>query len=79
MPDEHTYVAGVAPTATTAEQLLRANLRDKRAELVRGVVRVREPAGYRHGRLTMMGRVQGLEGEDVLPGFACALADIVQE
>ena len=33
----------------TAEELLRLNLPDKRTELVRGVLVVREPAGYRHG------------------------------
>lgn len=39
------------PTAApmTAEELLRLNLQDKRTELVRGVLRVREPAGYQHG------------------------------
>jgi len=33
----------------TAEELLRLNLPNKRTELVRGVLRVREPAGYQHG------------------------------
>jgi Uma2 family endonuclease len=33
----------------TAEELLRSSLPNKRAELVRGVLVVREPAGYRHG------------------------------
>jgi Uma2 family endonuclease len=33
----------------TAEQLLRLNLPNKRTELVRGVLVVREPAGYHHG------------------------------
>jgi len=33
----------------TAEELLRVNLPNKRTELVRGVLVVREPAGYRHG------------------------------
>ena len=37
----------------TAEELLRLSLRDKRTELVRGVLVVREPAGYRHGEVTM--------------------------
>lgn len=39
------------PTAApmTAEELLRLNLPNKRTELVRGELRVREPAGYRHG------------------------------
>jgi Uma2 family endonuclease len=33
----------------TAEALLRLNLPNKRTELVRGVLVVREPAGYQHG------------------------------
>lgn len=33
----------------TADQLLRLNLPDKRTELVRGELVVREPAGYQHG------------------------------
>ena len=37
----------------TAEELLRLNLPDKRTELVRGVLVVREPAGYQHGDIAM--------------------------
>jgi Uma2 family endonuclease len=37
----------------TAEELLRLNLPNKRTELVRGVLVVREPAGYQHGDVTM--------------------------
>jgi len=37
------------PSLMTAEELLRLNLPNKRTELVRGVLVVREPAGYRHG------------------------------
>lgn len=33
----------------TSEELLQLNLPNKRAELVRGVLVVREPAGFRHG------------------------------
>jgi Uma2 family endonuclease len=33
----------------TAEELLHLNAPNARTELVRGVLRVREPAGYRHG------------------------------
>ena len=33
----------------TADELLRLNLPDKRTELVKGVLVVREPAGFRHG------------------------------
>lgn len=35
----------------TADELLRASLSDRRAELIRGVLVVREPAGARHGRV----------------------------
>jgi Uma2 family endonuclease len=41
-----------APLMTAAE-LLQASIPDKRTDLVRGVLRVREPAGDRHGRVTM--------------------------
>src|SRR5438132_13038723 len=37
----------VAPM--TADELLRLNLPNKRTELVRGQLVVREPAGFRHG------------------------------
>lgn len=37
----------------TAEELLHLNLPNKRAELVKGVLIVREPAGYRHGEVAM--------------------------
>lgn len=37
----------------TAEELLRLNLPNKRTELVRGVLVVREPAGYRHGEVAV--------------------------
>lgn len=36
----------------TADELLRISLPNKRSELVRGVLVVREPAGYRHGHVT---------------------------
>jgi Uma2 family endonuclease len=35
----------------TADDLLRLNIRDKRTELVRGRLIVREPAGFRHGAI----------------------------
>ncbi|HEX4934550.1 MAG TPA: Uma2 family endonuclease [Gemmatimonadaceae bacterium] len=38
-----------AAAPMTAEELMRLNLPNQRTELVRGVLRVREPAGYRHG------------------------------
>lgn len=37
--------------AMTADELLRLGLSDKRTELVRGQLVVREPAGYRHGEI----------------------------
>src|SRR6266550_2285239 len=37
----------------TAEELLKLNIPDKRTELIRGVLVVREPAGGRHGRIVM--------------------------
>ena len=37
----------------TAEELLRLNLPNKRTELVRGALVVREPAGYQHGDVAM--------------------------
>jgi len=54
MPAEHTYVPGMPPAAPlTAEGLLALSIPDKRVELVRGVLVVREPAGYAHGRVAM--------------------------
>ncbi len=48
------YIEHMSPAAMmTADELLRLNLPDKRTELVRGVLVVREPAGYRHGAVTM--------------------------
>ncbi|HXL12094.1 MAG TPA: Uma2 family endonuclease [Gemmatimonadales bacterium] len=45
----------MSPTASlmTADELLRTRVPDKRTELVRGVLVVREPAGSRHGLVTM--------------------------
>jgi len=51
MPAEHAYVPDM-PQLMTAEELLYTNVPNKRAELVRGVLVVREPAGGRHGRVT---------------------------
>ncbi len=55
MPAEPSYVPVMSPPASvmTADELLRTHLPDKRAELVRGVLLVREPAGSRHGLVTM--------------------------
>ena len=53
MPAEPAYVPTMPATLMTAEDLVRANISDKRTELVRGVLVIREPAGDRHGRVTM--------------------------
>ena len=47
------YIAGMAATPMTADELLHLNLPDKRTELVKGVLVVREAAGYRHGEVAM--------------------------
>ena len=39
----------MTPTLMTADQLERLRLPDKHVELVKGVLIVKEPAGYRHG------------------------------
>src|SRR5213079_300352 len=46
-------IAYVPPPLMTADELLRTRVPDKRTELVRGVLVVREPAGSRHGLVTM--------------------------
>ncbi len=54
MPTERAYVPVMPPAAPlTAEELLARSIPDKRVELVRGVLIVREPAGYAHGRVAM--------------------------
>ena len=53
MPAEHVYVPNMTLPLMTAEELLHANIPNKRTELVRGRLIVREPAGYSHGRVTM--------------------------
>lgn len=54
MPAELSYVPAMTSDALlTAEELLRVRMPDKRVELVRGVLVVREPPGGRHGRIAM--------------------------
>src|SRR5262245_6628949 len=55
MPAEPAYVPAMSPSAAlmTADELLHANIPNKRTELVRGVLRVREPASSMHGRVAM--------------------------
>src|SRR5437879_5250802 len=52
MVAERAYVTGMSPLMT-AEELLQTNIPNKRTELVRGRLIVREPAGYSHGRVTL--------------------------
>lgn len=53
MLGERAYVSNMSSSALlTADELLHVHLPDKRVELVRGVLVVREPAGLRHGRVT---------------------------
>ena len=60
------YIADVVPTGTlTAEELGRIQLPNKRTELVRGALVVREPAGYRHGEVAArLARILGNHVED---------------
>ena len=55
MPAERAYVPVMSPPASlmTADELLRTHVPDKRTELLRGLLVVREPAGSRHGLVTM--------------------------
>jgi len=53
MPAERAYVPNMSPSLMTAEELLHTNIPNKRTELVRGVLVVREPPGGRHGSVTM--------------------------
>jgi Uma2 family endonuclease len=50
MSAERPYVPAMTPpTLVTADELLHTHVPDKRVELVRGVLMVREPPGFRHG------------------------------
>jgi Uma2 family endonuclease len=51
MPSERSYVLGMSAQLMTADDLL--HIPDKHAELVRGVLVVREPPGLRHGRVAV--------------------------
>jgi Uma2 family endonuclease len=53
MPRSQSYLSQVIESqSVTADELLRLKLPGKRTELVRGVLLVGEPAGYRHGEVT---------------------------
>ena len=51
MPREPVYTLGMHPELITADELLR--IPDRHAELVRGVLIVREPPGLPHGRIAV--------------------------
>jgi len=54
MPAERSYVPDMSSaTLMTADELLQVRIPDKRVELVRGVLVVREPAGSTHGLVAM--------------------------
>src|SRR5512134_3738109 len=53
MLTERTYVPDMPPAFITADELREVRIPDKRVELVRGVLVVREPAGLPHGRVAM--------------------------
>lgn len=50
MPTDPTYVPHMTPTLMTADELRHVYIPDKRVELVRGALVVRELPGFRHGR-----------------------------
>ena len=52
MPAERSYVPDVPTALMTADELLHAPIANKRTELVRGVLVVREPPGGLHGIAT---------------------------
>lgn len=54
MTAERAYVPNMSPSVLmTADELLYAHIPDKRVELVRGTLIVREPAGSMHGLVAM--------------------------
>lgn len=54
MTKTESYIADMAsPDLMTADELARLKLPDKRTELIRGRLVVREPAGFRHGVVAM--------------------------
>lgn len=52
MHGEQAYVRNMPAPRVTADELLHLHIPDKQVELVRGVLVVREPPGYSHGRVT---------------------------
>ncbi len=75
MPAERSYVLNMSPGGApiTADELLRTPIPDKRVELVRGVLQVREPAGWRHGLVAMsLGIELGAYAKRTGAGGVCA-------
>src|SRR5947199_258867 len=74
MSTDRVYVRSMPPVLMTAEELLHTSIPDKRVELVRGVLVVREPAEYRHGRVSMKlafllsKHVEGTEAGQIVSG-----------
>jgi hypothetical protein len=66
------YIADVSTTLMTADELLRLNLPNKRTELVRGRLIVREPAGQ-----SLLEEADAFAGERVLPGLALPLRELL--
>lgn len=54
MRAEPAYVLIMSGQLMTADELFRSSFPDKRVELVRGQLIVREPPGYRHGAVTAL-------------------------
>ncbi len=69
-PPEHVYVPNMT-SLMTAEDLLKPGV-PERADLVRGVLVVHE------GSESILGEADALEGEDILPGFACKLGTVLE-
>ena len=63
MTDLREYIPDMAPATMTAEELLLLSIPDKRVELVRGKLIVREPAGFAHG--VVASRIAGRIGNFV--------------
>ena len=63
MTEAIAYIESMTPATMTAEDLLRLNIQDKRSELVRGQLIVREPPGFAHGVVAL--RIGRLVGEYV--------------
>ncbi len=67
-----------AEKTMTADELIRTSIPGKQLELVRGRLVVREAHIFRaDGRVAVIAEDGALDGEDVLPGFSCALRAVL--